>query len=247
MVEQPRYLTVSRALAREIGRGAARSGDRLPSERTLCRQFGVSRVTVRRALADLRQQGLIEAAGPKGWFVAASPLGEPSALMSFSEMAAVRGLTASSRVLGANTRPASLDEAEAFAIAPGAPVFDLERIRLLSGLPVGLEQSRIPLHVAPILAEAHFSHTSLYETLRSSGVEPTRSDYVLQAVPADERQAASLGLEIGAPLLMASATTFDQVDRVIELSRSLFRGDRYRFQATLLRGRGISVGLATAR
>src|SRR5262245_32037186 len=150
---QPLYLTVVKQLAAEIARGAVTPGDRLPGERELCRHFHVSRVTIRRALGELRTRGLIEPDGTKGWFVT-SALGEPNALMSFSEMARSRGLAPGSRVLAAVVRPAELDEAEELAIAPGTPVFDLERVRLLDGVAVALERSRLPLHVAPGLPQA---------------------------------------------------------------------------------------------
>src|SRR5215468_10825071 len=151
---QPLYLTVVKGLAAEIARGAVAPGDRLPGERELCRHFAVSRVTIRRALGALRERGLIEPDGTRGWFVTSVALGEPNALMSFSEMARSRGLVPSSRVLSAVTRPAAIDEAEELAIAPGTPIFDLERVRLLDAVAVALERSRLPLHVAPALPEA---------------------------------------------------------------------------------------------
>jgi GntR family transcriptional regulator len=232
---QPLYLTVVKELAAEIARGAVAPGDRLPGERELCRHFGVSRVTIRRALGELRERGVIEPDGTRGWFVTSVSLGEPNALMSFSEMARSRGLTPGARVLAAVTRPATIDEAEDLAIAPGTPIFDLERVRLLDGVAVALEQSRLPLHVAPGLPETDLAQGSLYEALRKAGVVPARADYLLQAIPAEARHATALEVEPGAPLLMASARTFDETGKPIELSLSIFRGDRYRFRTTLLR------------
>ena len=78
-----------------------------------------------------------------------------------------------------------------------------------------------------------FAQTSLYDELRAAGVIPTRADYDVQAVAADSDQATLLGVAAGAPLLCTQAVTFDQSARPIELSRSLFRGDRYRFGTTL--------------
>ncbi|HZT19065.1 MAG TPA: GntR family transcriptional regulator [Dongiaceae bacterium] len=232
---QPLYLTVVKQLAAEIARGAVAPGDRLPGERELCRHFNVSRVTIRRALGELRQRGLIEADGSRGWFVTSVVLGEPNALMSFSEMARSRGLVPSARVLQAVVRAATIDEAEELMIAPGLPIFALERVRLLDGVAVALECSRLPLNVAPELPRADLSQGSLYDALRRAGVIPTRADYLLQAIPAEQRHAAALEVEIRAPLLMASARTFEQTGRPIELSVSVFRGDRYRFRATLFK------------
>lgn len=239
---QPLYLTVVKHLAAEIARGAVTPGDRLPGERELCRHFGVSRVTIRRALGELRARGLIEADGTRGWFATSVALGEPNALMSFSEMARSRGLAPSSRVLTAEVRPASLDEAEELGIAPGTSVFDLERVRLLDGVAVALEQSRLPLHVAPGLPQADLAQGSLYDTLRKAGIMPARADYLLQAIPAEARHADVLEVVPGAPLLMASARTFEESGRAIELSLSIFRGDRYRFRASLLRASRDAAG-----
>ena len=73
----------------------------------------------------------------------------------------------------------------------------------------------------------------MYDELRAAGVIPTRADYDVQAVAADPDQAAVLDVGAGAPLLCTQAVTFDQSGRPIELSRSLFRGDGYRFRTTL--------------
>ncbi len=232
---QPRYLAVARLLAGQIASGRIALGDRLLGERALCRHFAVSRVTVRRALVELRERGLIEPDGTRGWFVTSSALGEPNALMSFSEMARSRGLTPSSRVLAAKTRPASIDEAEELRVAPGTALFDVERVRLLDGVSVALERSRIPLQLAPSLPGTDLAAGSLYDALREAGVVPHSADYVLQAVAAQGREAALLELEEGAPLLMTEARSYDAKGRPIELSRSIFRGDRYRFRTTLFR------------
>jgi len=230
----PLYLTVARSLAGAIERRTLAPGDRLPAERDLCRQFRVSRVTIRRALAEMRDHGLIEADGTRGWFVAAH-LGEPNRLMSFSEMALGRGLVPGSRVLLQRSRPASIDEAEMLGIAPGSALLDLERVRLLDGVAVALEHSRVVLQWAPGLLAGDFEKGSLYEALRRAEIHPERADYVLQAIAAEARQAEILDVETGAPLLMASARTFDARGRAIELSASVFRGDRYRFRTTLTR------------
>jgi GntR family transcriptional regulator len=230
---RPRYLTAAKALEEELRNGALDAGDRLPAERELCRRLQVSRVTIRRALAELRSRGLIESAGSRGWFVAATSVGETNMLVSFTDMARARGLHPSSRVLESATRPSTLQEAERLSLAPGAPIFQLRRLRFLDTVAVGLEVTRIPVAAAPALVGTDFSQTSLYDELRVAGVIPTRADYDVQATAANSDQATLLGVAPGAPLLCTQAVTFDQSARPIELSRSLFRGDRYRFCTTL--------------
>jgi GntR family transcriptional regulator len=236
---QPRYATVARELANEIRRRTLEPGDRLPSERELSRRLGVSRVTIRRALGLLRQSGLVAPSATRGWFLLQTSLGEPNALMSFSEMATSRGLTPTAHVIEACTNGADVDEATSLRVAPGTPLFELERVRLLDGIPVGVDHSRIVAARAPSASSHDFSHDSLYALLESHGVVPTRSEYVLHAGVADARIAGLLGVPEGVGLLVAEAVTFDQLDRPFELSRTRFLGDRYRFRTTLFR-RGLS-------
>jgi GntR family transcriptional regulator len=233
---EPLYAQVSRWLAGEIASGALRPEERLPSERSLCDRLSVSRVTLRRALAVLVEDGLLEVSASRGWFVSSGPVGEPpNALLSFTAMGVARGLSVSSRVIAARLRPATLDEAELLEVAPGADLFDLERVRMLDGIPVALDNSRVPIAVAPGLPEVDFGHRSLYATLEDSGVIPSRASYAVEAVAADGRQAALLEIEPGDATLWATQTTFDQGGRPIELGRIAYRGDRYRFRATLVR------------
>jgi GntR family transcriptional regulator len=229
-----RFRQIAKMIARQIAEGEIARGARLMSERDLGKHFNVSRVTVRRALLDLQERGLIEPEGARGWFVT-SAVGEPNVLMGFSEMARARGLKPGSRVLGAQVRAATIDEAERLGIAPGANLFDLARIRLLDEVPVAHERSRVVLDLAPEIAQGNYASVSLYDELRRLGVVAHSADYTLQSSAATETDAGLLDVAIGAPLLIASATTFVQSGKAMELSHSVFRGDRYRFRTTLFR------------
>jgi GntR family transcriptional regulator len=227
---------VSRVIAEDIAAGVLTPGDRLPSERELSEKLHVSRATVRRALADLVDEGLIESRAGRGSFVSSGPIGEaPNALMSLSELGASRGLTTESRVLSSDIRPATPDEAEALELAPGAPVFVLERLRLLDGIPMSLDTNRVPLAVAPDLPEIDFTSASLYETLDAAGVGPVRAIYSVQAVEADVRRARLLEVAPGAPLLETETVAYDRTGQRVELGEMIYRGDRYRFRASLTR------------
>lgn len=120
-------------------------------------------------------------------------------------------------------------------MAPGSELFELERVRHLDGVAVAIEHSRLPLRMAPGLREANLAQGSLYDALRGAGVFPAFAAYTLQAIAASARQSELLDVPENAPLLMASAVTHDRGGRPIEISRSVFRGDRYRFRTTLFR------------
>jgi GntR family transcriptional regulator len=234
---QLRYQHVREELEAEIERGRRPVGSRLPPERALAEHFGVSRVTLRRALDELARAGTVARSG-SGWMVASPAIGEPpNVLMSFSEMAASRRLKPGGRVLDRRQRPATIDEAEALGLAPGAPLFELERLRSLDDVPILIDRTRIPLSLAPGLYEMDLDGRSLYEVLEQNfGMRPTRARLTVEAIPADERRARLLGLEPGQPLLLCRQQSQDQTGRQIELCDMVYRGDRYRLRATLERG-----------
>jgi len=246
---EPLYAQIERLVADEIASGRLRAGERLPAERDLCARLGVSRVTLRRALAGLVSHSVLTASAGRGWYVAAGVVSEsPNELISFTRLAASRGLSASAQVLAHETRPASLDEAEALGIAPGADILDLRRLRLLASVPVSVDRNRVPLALAPSLARANFSSTSLYAALeRDHGIVPTRADYVVEARAAGHDDAALLALRTGDPVLLAHQTTYDQNGRVIEIGEITYRHDRYRFRATLIRHGPLAAQRTTAR
>ena len=232
---QPLYHRVYREIAREIETGMLQPGDRLPSERWFCDEHGVSRATVRRALEELMADGLVTSRGRGSVVTGAAVLEPPNTLMSLSEVARARGLDASARVLGAEVRPATIDEAEAFGIAPGAEVFELRRLRMLDGLPISIDVNRVPLRLLPEAPDMDFSTASLYEALDRAGHAPGRADYQLEARGADGSEAELLDLALGAPVLFATTEAIAEDGRVIDLGRTVYRADRYRFQATLMR------------
>jgi GntR family transcriptional regulator len=131
-------------------------------------------------------------------------------------------------------RAAADDEAMRLRIATGAPVFELERVRVLDGVPLSLDRSILHPRLAEILAGVDFSTASLYRTLRDrGGIVPTRADVVLRAIPADPDIAELLGVPSGAALLELSETAFDQYGDPFEAATLVNRGDRYAFGTSL--------------
>jgi GntR family transcriptional regulator len=232
---QPLYHRVYRQIAQEISGGALQPGARLPSERWFCDELGVSRATVRRAIEELIADGLVETRG-RGAFVTGEALVEPpNTLMSMSELGRSRGLDATARVLSSAIRPATIDEAEAFGIAPGAELFELRRLRMLDGLPIAVDDNRLPLRVLPSAGDIDFTTASLYDAIEREGNRLARADYQLEARAAGKQEAELLGLAPGAPVLFATTVAIGEDGRILDLGDTVYRADRYRFQATLMR------------
>ena len=236
----PLYVRVSREIAVRYLTGRSSRHQLLPSERDLAQQLGVSRVTLRKALAKLVGDGVVASSPGRGWYACDDVVGEPpNMLLSFTELGRQRGLHAASRVLSSGARPATIDEADLLEVAPGATLFHLERVRLLDDVPIAHEESRIPAIVAPGLGSIDFATVSLFQILEERfGVRVARASYAVEAIPADAATAELLGLEPGSPLLQAQQVTRDPSGRPIELARTRYRGDRYRFRATLSRPSG---------
>lgn len=229
------WARVHGALADDIEHGRLAPNARLPSERDLSRRFAVSRVTVRRALAQLAHEGRVTTSTGLGWFVSPPQVEEPpNELLSFRRIGESLGLPVTARVLTAQHREATLDEAAALAIAPGAELVELERLRFLDGVPIVIDASLIPAARAPKLLEHDFRRESLYDVLAEShGIIAASADYVVQARAADDHAAELLGLEPGEPVLAAEQLTVDIARRPFQLSTMTYRGDRYRFRTTL--------------
>jgi GntR family transcriptional regulator len=237
---EPLWIQAVQLIEDEIAKGILRPGSRLPSERELCLNLRISRVTLRKALSQLVKDGALSASHGRGWFVAARGGAKewPNKLESFTETAARMGLVPSSRILRAAAAPASLDEAEQLSIAPGTPLFHLERVRLLDDVPIAVDRTRIPASLVPGFGSVDFAHESLYSRLSEAGVQPASADTTIEACEADADVAALIGLEVGKPILVMNQVVRDEAGRPLFASTIEYSGERYRLRTVLTRAGG---------
>ena len=234
----PLYHQVYSAITDAIRSGRLRPGDRLPTERQFCEQLEVSRATVRRALGQLVDEGIVEAQVGRGSFVRSgldSFAEPPNTLMSFTELAAARGLTASAQVIAQATRSAVPEEALAFKIGVHALVFEIRRLRILDTGPVALDRTRVPLDIAPDLPTQDFTTASIYKALEAAGAVPVTADVVVSAAVADEATAKSLEVSPGSALLVCTTMSYDLAGRLVEIGEITYRSDLYQLHTRLVR------------
>ena len=201
------------------------------TEQDLAAWFGVSRMTLRHALAELARRGLVtRTVGRRGGtFVAAAKLEQDlTTLAGFSEQLRRHGMVAGARVLSARERPTGPAAAAALRIGANDPVYEVRRIRLADGRPIALERSLFPAARFPGMLEFRLDG-SLYELLEVRyGLRPHRARESLEPVTAGVREAEALEVAEGAPLMLVERTAYARSGEPLEFARDLFRGDRTR-------------------
>jgi GntR family transcriptional regulator len=216
-------------LADAIAAGQLTPGDRLPTEQDLAARLGVSRMTLRHALSELAQRGLVTRTVGRGGgtFVAEPKLEQDlTTLAGFSEQLRRRGKVAGAQVLAAAKIPASPAAAAALELTEGDPVHDVRRIRLADGKPIVIEHSQFPAALFPDLLDCRLDG-SLYDLLAERyGQRPHRARESLEPVVAGVREAEALEVEEGAPLMLVERTAYSLAGQPLEYARDRFRGDR---------------------
>jgi GntR family transcriptional regulator, N-acetylglucosamine utilization regulator len=232
----PLYLQIKRLLEREIANGSLAPHSRVPSERELSEQHGISRMTARQALAELIQEGRLYTSAGKGTFVAEPKINQSiQSLTSFSEEMRSRGVTPTTRVLRRAIAPASTVVAERLQIPKQAPVVCLERLRLGNAEPMAIEIAFLAFEGMEKLITLDLED-SLYTLLRNEfNIIPATAIQECEAALARPHERSLLCLRRGAPVLKIQRTTFDSEQRPFEYVQSAYRGDRYRFVARLVR------------
>lgn len=222
------WISLRDALAADIAAGRHAPGARLPAEAQLAQRFGVNRHTVRRALAALAEDGLVQARRGAGVFVTGRVTEYPIRRRTrFSEALLSAGQTPQKHILRLETLPADQTEADALTLPLGAPVHIWEGISLADEVPISLFRSVFDATRFPGLLEALGTHRSVTAALAAVGVEDyTRHSTRLSAELADPLRAGQLRLPVGAALLHTLALNVDPQGRVVEYGHAWFAGSR---------------------
>lgn len=209
--------------------------DKLPTERNLASDFGVTRLIVRQVLSRLETEGRIYRKQGAGTFVSEPRIAKTLALTSFTEDMQARGLHPSSRILSWDTAQAGSAVAAALLISPKDHVIRIERLRYADAEPMCYELVYLPTALVPEFTEDDLN-ISLYETLESRyRIKIDKATQEIHATITDEHTAEQLGVGIFFPVLKVSRTSLDITGRRIEYAESIYRGDRYNYELTIYR------------
>lgn len=229
----PLYLKLRRSIEDAVKSGLVNPGDALPSERDIAATADVSRVTVRKAVQHLVADGILIQRHGSGTFVAPQierveqPL---SSLTSFTEDMARRGRTMTNLWLDRGLYDPSPQEAVVLGLGAGEKVARVNRLRIADGNPLAIERASL---AASILPDPDGIEASLYAHLEKTAKRPVRAIQRIAAVNLGRQDADLLDVATGAASLKIERTSYLASGRIIEFTRSIYRGDAYDFVAEL--------------
>jgi GntR family transcriptional regulator len=238
----PKYHQIYLVLREQIGEGRFAGG--LPGEVALAAQFGVARITVRKALEQLAAEGLIDRARGRGTVPrapAAAPGHQRMHLTGLLENIVSMGLRTKVRVLSCDLLPAADAVAQALQITPGTLVQKAVRVRSTKEGPLSMITTHVPATLARGFGRRELARQPILILLEQSGVRIGRAVQTISARLADAVVAKELGVSVGSALLAVTRLIFDEDDRPVQWLHGLYRPDRYQYEMQLSRVGGIDA------
>lgn len=244
----PYHYQLTEIVRKLIAQEQWRQGDKLPSEREFCETFGISRITVRKALDSLAAEGLVRTNKGIGTFVSEKKYPEKWASfpIGFTDSLASQGYRIDTQVLTLETISPTEKIAKELELSGGSLVVHLHRLRFIAKEPILIVSSYLPQHLVPGIEQNDFTHQSLYQVLRSNyGLKIDRVKRGIEAVAATEKESLLLQIAAGAPLLQIESTSYMPDGKPAEYFLAKRRGDRTRFELELSNHAFANYGLGT--
>lgn len=228
----PIFKQIAGQLREQIENGDLHLGDVIPGERELADSLDVSRMTLRAAIDELVNEGLLVRQRGRGTVVSQVRINKQAQVvgfMSFSEEMRARGLEPSSRILAFKSEIADAAVAAQLDLPLGAQVILLKRVRLANLEPMALERCYVPYERFSRLLKFDLAVRSLYDILEQEfDTRPTMCQETVEAIALDAPEARALNVKRGTPALLVTRVTRDARGLLIEAEQTLYRADRYR-------------------
>jgi GntR family transcriptional regulator len=231
MSSVPMHAQIREIIRRHVLDGTYAPHSQMPSESQMMETFAVSRITVRQALGDLQKEGLIFKVPGKGSFVAKPKAFQNlSRLQGFGEAMSPSGYETFSQVLSTRRVAASDIVARRLMLKPGAPVFEIQRLRFLNREPISVDLSYFRPDLGERLAQEDLPARDIFLILENDyGLALTHADVQIEAISADEDLARHLRIEEGSPLLRIERLTFAD-EKPIDFEFLYYRGDAFQYR-----------------
>jgi len=232
-LNKPLYTRIQEYIAEKILSGKLAPDSKIQSERDFSEDLGVSRMTVRRAITELVNEGLLERKHGSGTYVAKPKLTyEADEVANYVQAMHKRNIATTSQLLEFDQVAASKRLAEFLKVQIGDPVYRVSILRLANRVPVVLERVFVPCARCPGLEEWNLEKSSIHDLLTDAyRIVPGRISQTVEAVVAADTVAQQLRVEQGFPLLMLSRITFESSQEPVVFSQDFLRGDYARIHA----------------
>lgn len=224
----PLYVQLMEELETSIRNGVYKPGDKIMTEAEMAKEYGVSLITVRKAVGSLMEKGLVVRKQGKGTFVAKPKYSRNmKKLQSFTEMCEQMGVKPGAQVLENRLIMADKKVADRLGIEPGSNVVYISRLRLADGEPVQVEKSYFPLKYA-FLLEEDLNNGSMFECLKEkAGAKVASSEKMIELCRATAEEAALMDVKKGDYLLFVKSTAYDENGEPMYAGIQLINGDRF--------------------
>lgn len=229
----PLYHQVATAYETAIRDGSLPPGTRLDNEIELAKRFNLSRPTMRQALDQLVQAGLVVRRRGIGTQVVEPPVRRPLQLSSLYDDLVEQGSKPTTQLLEFSQVDADKDRAELLAIDQGTPLQHIRRVRVVDGTPLAVMENWVPTEIVKLGPEA-LKNNGLYNLMRSAGIDFRLAHQRMGATIASPEQAALLDVDKGSPLVLMERVARDSNGRAVDGGHHLYRADMYSFEMTLV-------------
>lgn len=216
--------------------------EKIPSEREICEIYDVSRTTVRQAISELEREGYIYKKHGKGTFVSSQRFNQDlEGFYSFTEEMKKLGKVPSSKVVKFEILTSSNEITKKMKLNQSDLVYKFTRLRLADGEPMILETTYMPYNIFPGITKENLNTTALYDIFKDSFNERVEyAEEMFLPVLANEAEAKYINVEVGSPSLKITRYAFNKLNKIIEYTVSLARGDRFKYHLKLLNNRILS-------
>lgn len=224
----PLYVQLMEELETSIRNGVYKPGDKIMTEAEMAKEYGVSLITVRKAVGSLMEKGLVVRKQGKGTFVTKPKYSRNmKKLQSFTEMCEQMGVKPGAQVLENRLIMADKKVADRLGIEPGSNVVYISRLRLADGEPVQVEKSYFPLKYA-FLLEEDLNNGSMFECLKEkAGAKVASSEKMIELCRSTAEEAALMDVKKGDYLLFVKSTAYDENGEPMYAGIQLINGDRF--------------------
>ena len=224
----PLYVQLMEELETSIRNGVYKPGDKIMTKAEMAKEYGVSLITVRKAVGSLMEKGLVVRKQGKGTFVTKPKYSRNmKKLQSFTEMCEQMGVKPGAQVLENRLIMADKKVADRLGIEPGSNVVYISRLRLADGEPVQVEKSYFPLKYA-FLLEEDLNNGSMFECLKEkAGAKVASSEKMIELCRATAEEAALMDVKKGDYLLFVKSTAYDENGEPMYAGIQLINGDRF--------------------